>query len=254
MRILSLAPSNTEILYALGLDDHIVGVTHLCDYPEEVHKHKKIGSWTETDVDAIKQAKPDVILTSSYHPPQLNKYSGPGEVVHLEPRTIGDIISSIKTIGLICSRVNEANTLIEKIERELFSLSSGVNHAERGPVVYTEEWGDPPMISGNWVPQVVGLAGGHAVLTGPGEPSREVILDELLEADPDILLINWCGADKKTSPEDIRKRKGWDKLRAVKTNRVYAVDDQSVSRPGPRVVDGIKKVRSVLEKDRGLHS
>lgn len=254
MRILSLAPSNTEILHALGLEDHIVGVTHFCDYPEEVKKHKKIGGWTETSIDAIKQVRPDVIFTSLYHPPQLTKYSGPGEVVHLDPRTIGDIISSIKTIGLICSRVSEANALIDKIERELFALSSKVNHAERGPVVYMEDWGNPPMVSGNWVPQVISLAGGHSVLASPGEPSREVVFDELLEADPDIILINWCGADKKTSSEDVRKRKGWDKLRAVKTNRVYGIDDQSVSRPGPRVVDGIKKVRSLLEKDRGLHS
>ena len=89
MRILSLAPSNTEILYALGLDDDIVGVTHFCDFPEGVDRHQRIGGWTSTDVDAIKQTNPDVIFTSSYQPPQLKGYSGPGEVVHLEPRTIG---------------------------------------------------------------------------------------------------------------------------------------------------------------------
>ncbi|MFH1235318.1 MAG: cobalamin-binding protein [Parcubacteria group bacterium] len=254
MRILSLAPSNTEILYALGLGDRVVGVTHMCDYPDEVDKKKRVGSWTSTSLKDIRSVKPDVIFTSYYFPPELKSYNGPGEVVHLEPRTLGDILSSIRTIGAICGRKDAAEELVGALEQELFDYTQAFSFAESGPVVYAEEWGKPPMVAGNWVPQMIRLAGGHQPFIGPGEASRRINLSELQEADPDLIILHWCGAGSRTSPDDVKSRPGWDILRAVRSGRVYSIDDRAINRPGPRIVDGIHSMRDIFQKDQGLHS
>ncbi len=254
MRIISLAPSNTEILYALGMGRHIVGVTHFCDYPTQAKRKAKVGTWTASNVDAITDLNPDLIFTSYYLPPELQKYTGPGELIHLEPRTLGDIFASIISIGTLVGKTKEARKLINSLEQQLYEHSSASPLRTALPRVYAEEWGHPPMASGNWVPQIMSAAGAEEVLLHPGEPSREVTAEEVDRADPDLIILNWCGAGDRAEVTSVTKRPGWGHIQAVREGRVYVIHDSLLNRPGPRLVDGVDHIRRVLRDDgaRGL--
>ncbi|MFA6909212.1 MAG: cobalamin-binding protein [Patescibacteria group bacterium] len=252
MRIASLAPSNTEILFALGLGEHVVAVTHMCDYPVAAAQKSKIGSWTSTRVDALSEHKPDVIFSSIYYPPELESYDGPGEIVHLNPKTLGDILSSIRTIGEICGKNTEADMLIRRMERELFDLHPPSAFGKQRPSVYMEEWGKPPMASGNWVPQLVTLAGGREVLMHPGEPSREVTLAEIVRADPDMIVLHWCGKGNRVDTAEVASRPGWEQLRAVWSGNIHVIHDTYLNRPGPRIIDGIRFLQKSFHTQWGV--
>src|SRR3989344_8466791 len=113
MRLLSLAPSNTEILYALGLGDDIIGVTAYCDYPPGAKKKPKVGSWITTQPEKIKDLKPDLIFTSYFLPEILKNWEGPGEVIHVVPKTIKDIYKSIKILGKVTKRIRNSEKIIQ---------------------------------------------------------------------------------------------------------------------------------------------
>lgn len=250
MRILSLAPANTEILYALGLGRHIVGVTNLCDFPVAAKKKEKIGTWTSTTPDDIRALRPDLIFTSYYLPPELREYEGPGELIHLAPRTLGDVLASIIEIGRLTGTVDVARNLTRSMEEQFDVIQKRTDHSAQRPRIYAEEWGNPPMVSGNWVPQLIGIAGGREVISGPGEQSRSVTLDEVAEADPDMIIVHWCGAGPSSRVDAVTKRPGWNTLRAVREARVFAIHDSMLNRPGPRLVDGVRKMHEVVVRRR----
>lgn len=256
MRIVSLAPSNTEILYALGMGRSIVGVTHFCDFPAGAQRKAKVGTWTSSHVDALQALKPDLILTSYYLPPELRAYDGPGELIHLEPRTVGGIFASIRQIGTLVGKHTAAVKLVDKLERELYTHMTAHTSRRGLPRVYAEEWGHPPMASGNWVPELISAAGGHAILMHPGEPSREVTADELSREDPDMIIMHWCGSGDRARVEDLTSRPGWSDLRAVRTGHVRIIHDSLLNRPGPRIVEGVLHLRRAIDASRakGLHT
>ncbi len=254
MRIVSLSPAHTEILYALGLGNRLVGITHSCDYPREAKFKRRVGNWNTHQVDALRLLKPDLILSAHAFPPYLVGYEGPGEIVHFEPRTLGDILSSIRAIGRLCGKKREAEKLAAAMEKKLFLIGKRTPHGNKRLRVYTEEWGYPPTAAGLWLPQLVSIAGGEAILMHPGEQGREVLLSELERADPDVIIIHWHGAGKQNRVSDIAKRPGWKHLRAVRQKRVHTVHDSLLNRPGPRIVEGTKSLHNILRKSRALRS
>lgn len=246
MRIVSLAPSNTEILFALGVGEQVVAVTKFCDWPKEATDKIRIGSWLNTDAEKLKELKPDLIFTSYWLPEPLRDWSGPGKLIHVEPKNLWDVLESIRVIGEAVSARAQAKKIIDDMEQGFEALRAA--EPARKPRVYMEEWFDPPMVAGNWVPELVAIAGGEAVMSEINQPSKIFSLAALTVADPDLVICHWCGWGERVDEERILARAGWEQVRAVHGGYVYFVNDSVINRPGPRLVEGAKAIQSALQE------
>ncbi|OGY79259.1 MAG: hypothetical protein A3B74_00180 [Candidatus Kerfeldbacteria bacterium RIFCSPHIGHO2_02_FULL_42_14] len=246
LRVVSLAPSNTEILYALGCQDNIIAVTKLCDYPEAARQKSHIGTWTETDCDALMKVAPDIILTSYYLPEALRQYTGPGEIYHLHPKTLGDVFESIVEIGSLFGKEQQAQSLVANMKQRFASLAECSAGHNRRFSVYAEEWGNPPMIAGNWVPEILKIAGGVTGLREAGQVSCKLDESQLFLYNPEVILIHWCGRAMRSDVAEVQSRPNWRHLRAVRAGHVFRIDDSLLNRPGPRLVEGAQAVHDVL--------
>lgn len=242
MRIVSLAPSNTEILYALGAEDDVVAVTQLCLHPKEALQKVRIGSWTKTRPEEIAGLSPDLILTSIYLPPELRDYDGPGSLLHVDPKDLEGVFDSIITIGKAVGRERQAGDLFAALQQDFPSQKP---RTER-PRVYSEEWPSPPMVSGNWVPDLLRLAD-SIPLGVAGQPSRTVSFEEVETFDPDIILLHWCGYGNRDVRRLFMERPGsWKNLRAAREGRVVVIEDSLLNTPGPRLTEGFRHISSLL--------
>lgn len=249
MRIVSLAPSNTEILFALGAGDCVVGATVFCDYPQEVKTLAKVGGWTTANTQMILALKPDLVITSTFLQKEASSRfkNLPFSHLHVDPKTMATVFESILQIGEVVERKKRAQRLVDKMKREMHLLQK--KNTRKQPRIYIEEWHQPPMVSGNWVPEMVTIAGGKYFPIQPGSPSRAVSEKEVQAFDPEIILLSLCGFGGRPSKEIITRRKGWENLSAVKNDRVYVVDDSFFNRPGPRLVLGIKMLSKLIAGD-----
>ncbi len=246
MRIISLAPSNTEILCALGAVDDIVAITHLCNYPFTIREKPRIGTWISTEPERLAEMKPDLIITSYFLPQPLRAWSKPEQLLHLEPKTLADVYASILSVGNAIGRKKEAKKLVSTMKKQLAEIQKKTKRKKKVKI-YMEEWHKPPFISGNWVPELVAIVGGKENLIQPGEPSRPVELSELEAFDPDVIICHWCGAGPRIDVSSVAKRPGWEKLRAVKEGNVYPINDSLLNCPGPRLVEGAEKLLTTLQ-------
>jgi iron complex transport system substrate-binding protein len=254
MRIVSLAPSNTEILYALGCEDMIVACTRFCDYPEDAKKKPRIGGWLDVNDDLVAQYKPDVVMTSTFVQDKIvERYQKKGiALFHTDPKTLGQVYESILAIGNLVGRVEKSQNIVDSMKKEFLRIGKNnlektigektkIDNGSREAKIYCEEWHKPPTVSGNWVPGVIERAGGIS-LCPEGKVSYPVALEEVSEFDPDLIIISICGMGAKASPELIAKREGWNGLRAVKEGKIFVIDDSLLNRPGPRLVDGAELI------------
>lgn len=251
MRILSLAPSNTEILYALGAGPEVVGVTAFCDEPSEVRMTPKVGGWTEVYDDLVDRFQPDLIVTSMFVPPQIRalKEQRPELFCHVEPHTLDGVYESITTIGDRIGRATEATALVRRMRSEFDAIRQATGTRRPRPVrVYIEEWSNPPMVSGNWIPEVVTYAGCQQALARVGEWSREFRLGDLIAFDPDAIVLSICGAHDRVPTQQVLNRLGWGELRAVREDRIAVIDDSLLNRPGPRLPEGARALDAVISR------
>lgn len=285
MRICSFLPSGTEILFALGLGDSVMGVTFECDYPEEARNKaivvtsklphgisqreidrlvKEFSSRRESlyrlDVEKLEEIKPDLILTQDLchvcaaAPGDLcnvlPELSSKPQVLALSPRTIADVWQDIITVGDATGRSAEARTLVASLEEKIARARSQ-SQAPR-PRVLCMEWFDPPFASGHWVPEMVAIAGGIDVLGRLGEPSYEMTWQAVAESDPDLILAMPCGyyaPQIKEQLATIEFPQEWHSLRAVRNGNVFAMEANSYfSRPGPRIADGVEVLAELFQR------
>ncbi|MEW6722220.1 MAG: cobalamin-binding protein [Candidatus Micrarchaeota archaeon] len=246
MRIVSLAPSNTEILFAIGAGAEIVGRTAYCDFPPEAKKIPKLGDWANPDPGAIKRLKPDLVLTSTVVQERLAKTldSEGLPVLHLSPRDLGGVFGSILDIGGATGRLARAEALVEGMARGLDEIKAEQDASDRRPRLYIEEWHDPPFVSGNWVPELAEIAGAEWELIRKGSLSRKVTADEVRSFDPEIIALSICGV--KLSREALARREGWGGISAVKNENIVVLDDSLLNRPGPRLVLGCRAIRDAV--------
>jgi iron complex transport system substrate-binding protein len=244
MKIISLAPSNTEIVFAIGAGDQVIARTAYCDYPKEALKIPKVGDWVNPDLDEIKRLNPDLILTSTVVQEKLaEKLITEGlPVTHFDPRTLNGVFDSIHQIGELVMKREGAEQLIRNMEDEFHALMNTIE--KKKPRLYIEEWHDPPFASGNWVPKLATIAGAEYGLVEEGELSKEVSFEEIKAFDPDIIVLSICGV--KSSPELVYRRKEWSDIKAVKSGNVHAFDDSLLNRPGPRLVEGAKQLKKII--------
>lgn len=276
MRIVSLLPSTTEIVAALGKEDQLVGRSHECDYPENVQelpactetKYEPDGTSYEIDqrikailqeglsVYRVKQEQlnnldPDVIITqdhcevcaaslSDVKEAVKSALGDNVEVISVSPSDLSSVVNSIRTIAKAINAEEAAEKLMESMKSRLKEMQDSVIKLRR-PNVLCVEWLDPLMSAGNWIPELVQIAGGNPLAASAGEHSPYLEWTEIQRLDPDIITICPCGyAIDQTMSEisAVTSLDGWDNLQAVRNKQVFVMDgDQYFNRPGPRLVD-----------------
>ncbi len=254
MRIASLSPAVTEILFALQQQKNIVCTDKFSDFPEAASALPKLPEHQRIDPEALKTFTPDIVFTSTLVQARLaEELKKQGfTVIHQDPRSIGDLYETIRAIGMLLDCSPRAHALIETLQQGFNDTKRKSGLLPRKPRIYVEEWHNPPMVSGNWVPEIVRLAGGIpfgaesgkrvAGSDGRNPPSREVSLDEVRAFDPDLIVLSICGAGSVANKELLTKRAGWAELRAVKENHLFVIDDSLLNRPGPRLVEGARRL------------
>jgi iron complex transport system substrate-binding protein len=289
LKICSLLPSSTEILYALGLDDQVVGVTHECDYPpqamskpqvtESLIDHQRLtsieidhhvssnigrhGSIYRLKEDLLDQLKPDLIITQelcdvcavSYKDVQraARVLDGRTRVVSLEPNTLDEVLDTILLVGELTGRQETAEAKVQEL-RERFARVRGLVRGASRPRVYAMEWLNPPFSGGHWVPEMVEIAGGQEVLGKAGLKSERIAPERILEAQPEIVVLMPCGFSLERTVQEYYRNdffEGWEELPAVRNGQVYAVDGSSYfNRSGPRLVDGVEMLAAIFHPGR----
>ncbi|RZP21749.1 cobalamin-binding protein [bacterium] len=287
-RVLSLLSSTTEIIYALGCGDRLVGRSHECDYPEEVSelpictipKFNVDGTSREVDDEVkslvqsalsiyyineklLKELKPDIIFTQSQCEvcavsvsdveKALNNITGlSSRVISVEPNSVEDIFNDILTIAEILNVRKKGKELVELIKAKIDSTEKIV-YQKSSPSVATIEWIDPLMAAGNWVPQLIRVAGGKNLFGEAGKHSPWMKYNDLVEQDPEIIIVMPCGYDiKKTLIEikTLESKKGWGSLKAVRNRNVYITDgNQFFNRPGPRIIESLEILLEIIHSD-----
>ncbi len=244
-RIVSLAPSNTEILFALGAGDKLVAKTTQCDFPEKVKKLPSVSVHVK-DMTFLDSLKPDLVLASG-NVPILDKECRKRSITlhNVNPQSLQGIYDSIWSIAKLVEKENKADDVVYNTEKKLENIQS---HApQERKKIYCEEWHSPPTVSANWIPQMIECAGGTS-LAQPDNPSYEIALKEVQDFDPDIIVLHWHGFGDASKPELVKKRKGWAALRAVTDGKVHCVHDTLLNRPGPRIWMGAQKLQELLKK------
>ncbi len=288
MRIVSLLPSATEILCALGLDDQLVGVTHECDFPAFVARLPKVtrtlipteASSAEIDglvreklkadralysldMPVLESLRPDLIVTQALcdvcavaeDEVRAAACSLPGSprVVNLEPQTLSDVLESITQVAQAAGVESRGDEVVQGLQDRVARVAARTAGLSHLPRVIVLEWLDPPFSCGHWNPELVRLAGGIEVLGQEGRPSRTLRWDEVLSAQPEIVLIACCGFGVDRTMQDVPALwsiPGWRALPAVRSSHVYVVDgSQYFSRPGPRLVDSLEILAHALHPD-----
>lgn len=249
-RIISLAPSNTEILYALGLGEKIVGVSAYCDYPEEALEVEKIGDFMGINFEKIMELEPDLIV--SYGLPEddaMRIYNDAGiPVVSFMPESIDEVIVAIKQIAIATDTVEAGNDLVKNMEEHRDEIVAKVQDAEPVKVFY-EIWHDPLMAAGtgSFIDGLINLANGINVASDAEGEYPNYDVEQLIENDPEVYLTAMDAPDKTV--ESISARPGYENITAVKNGNVYILDGNILSRPGPRIIEGLEIIARALHPE-----
>jgi iron complex transport system substrate-binding protein len=287
VRVASLLPSATEMVHFTGAGENLVGVTHECDYPSGVQNLPKLtsskihnsmtsaeidaaigkyltdtGSIYALDVDLLAELSPDLILTQglcdvcavsmNLVEEAASALPRRPEILSLNPASLEDVLEDAARIGEALGRGKETKEKIAALRERLARVEEAVAGLPR-PRVGCIEWLDPPFSAGHWVPEMVRLAGGEELYSGPGEPSVRLSWDEVFGATPEVLVLMPCGFGVERTIREARalpEVPGWDELPAVKNGRVWAVDANSYfSRPAPRLVEGVEILTPILHPE-----
>ena len=251
-QIVSISPAETEALFALGLDDQVVGVSDFDDYPEAVTTKPKMGGLYNPNEEAIIAAQPDLVLTGiSMSAEATEKLRALGiTIFKTDPKSVDDVIANIELYGQITDHQAEAKSVTDKMKEERDAVTEAVKSLtpEQKKKVYIEFSIGWTVGSGEFMDELITLAGGVNVagdMVGWNEISEEKIIMD----NPDVILYSKNVVEENTQrtlDEIIKARSGWDQITAVKNDAIHALDDNLVSRPGPRVTEGLKQIANMI--------
>jgi len=285
-RIISLLPSATEIVCALGLEENLVGRSHECDYPESI-KHLPVCSEANfpdgmssmaIDVkvkeiladalsvytvkrEVIKHLSPDVVITQAQCEvcavslkdveEALESYLDKmAVIVSLQPDSLYDIFNDIITVAKALGVADKGKVYVEDLQERVDIIRHKLKFIDNKPTVACIEWLEPMMVSGNWIPELVSIAGGTSILATAGKHSPYIQWTDIQNADPDIIIVMPCGFPIERTMREIDillQQPGFADLKAVKNNRVYIADgNQYFNRPGPRIVDSVEILAEII--------
>lgn len=283
MRIVSLLPSATEILFQLGLGDDVVGVTFECDFPGEARTKRIVSTsalpenLTPAEIDAVVKARvaagedlyrldrgalseidPELVVTQdlcavcavdvSEVDDALDFLACSADVLTLDPMTLNEVVDSISTVGRATGTEEEAAAIVADLRMRLTHIAGAVEGVDRRSALVLE-WTDPAFTAGHWVPDMIEAAGGTSVLGFPGANSQGVEWSTIRESDTAVVIVSPCGYRLDGAAELAQQVIDCDRLPPA--SEVWAIDaDAVVVRPGPRVVEGVEVIASILHPDR----
>lgn len=255
-RIISLAPSNTEMLFALGAGDQVVGRDSASDYPEEALALEDIGdTFVGLNTELILSLEPDLILAAEISPPEyIIELENLGLTVYwlANPVVLEDLYTNLEIVGQLTGREEEAQTLITDLQTRVEAVESALESTSETPTVFYElDSSDPaaPWTAGfgSFIDQLIARAGGENAAGQLDTAYGQLSIENLLERDPDIILLG--DAAYGVSPESLAERPGWGALSAVQNGQVYPFDDNLASRPGPRLIDALEQLARLIHPD-----
>jgi len=287
-RIVTFLPSATELIYSLGADDKLFGVTHECNYPSGAKTKPRVissvfdpASMSSKQIDDkicqlmtdgkeiynlnrenLLNAKPDLIISQnicevcSAHTEHVkiavDILEKKPEVYTMDPHDVDEILVSIRDISKMIGKEKEGNALVDSLSKRLGFVKSKT--FEERPKVVAIEWVDPFFTSGHWIPEMIESAGGENLISTEKMPSRKMKLEEIQEVNPDIIVMMPCGFDVKRTISEynsvLAENPDWNELKAVKENNVYAVDANSYfSKPSLRTITGIEVLAKIIHPD-----
>jgi len=250
MRIVTHTCSNTEIVCALGRADWLVGVDDHSDHPPEVVRHlSRIGPDLDVDIDRIRALKPDLVITSLTvpgHEHGLEKMRAAGlPLLVTQPHNLADVADDIVRIGKAIDAGSEAQRLASRFHETL----ERPRPADSLLPVLVEWWPKPVIVPGrrSWVNEMLELAGACNPWADEDAESLQISPEQARKAAPEIIVMSWCGVDEsKYRPHVVRRREGWNAVPAVAGNRIHAVSEAWLGRPGPRLLEGIERLRALV--------
>jgi iron complex transport system substrate-binding protein len=283
MRIVSLVPSATEMLFALGVGDEVTAVTHECDHPARALELPKVTrdvigpglppaeidravreltqqgkAIYELDESALRSLQPDLIVTQAVCAVCAVSYDDvlaiadgldpPPQVLSLDPQTLGEVLGDVRTLAQATGAKDAGVDLVQDAARRIDRVRLAVRAAE--PVrVAALEWLDPVFVAGHWTPQLIEYAGGFDVLGMPGEHSEQRTWDDVRAAEPEVVVVMPCGYDADRARDEAEAYA--DELASLGARRIVAVDAAAhFSRPGPRLIEGLELLAHILHSDR----
>jgi len=282
MRIVSLVPHATELLFALGLGDEVVAVTHECDHPPQARERRRVTrdavpagmsareidtavrertlageAIYELDHAALAAARPDLIVTQALCPVCAVSFQDVAaiaqelpsrpRVIALDPSTLGETQADVRTLAAATGRRERGGQLVREAAARIDRVRLAVRSRPR-PRVLALEWLDPPYVAGHWTPQMIELAGGQDVAGRPGEPSQTASWETLAAAEPEVVVAMPCGYDAARAHAEALAYA--ETLERLKARRVVAVDASAYfSRPGPRLISGLELLGHILHPD-----
>lgn len=288
MRVCSLLPSTTEIVFALGMENSLVGVTHECDYPPQAltipqvtrtnipsglpsreidaavrSTLDSIGSLYELDLVTLERLAPDLILTQRLCDVCAISFDRVQEavqdlkcrptVINLEPHSLADILETIRTVGRFMDCEARAVALVAQLQSRIDAVKEKTRRLAVRPRVFCMEWVDPPFCGGHWMKELVEIAGGEDGLANLHRPSQRVEWSQVLDFAPEILVLTCCGFNLARVKEEARLLmtfSGAADLPALKSGRVFAVDGSAYfSRPGPRIVESLEILAHLIHPE-----
>lgn len=288
-RIVSFLPSATELLYELGEQDRIFGVTHECKYPIEAKTKPKVinsvidsDNLTSKEIDEqtchllkngkdifvldeenIKKANPDLIISQetcevcAAYTNQVNKavqiLQRKPLLYSMDPHNLEEIILSVTELGEILEKEDRACEIVQELENRIEKIKNKDNKEKIK--VLAIEWIEPFFTAGHWVPEMIEVAGGTNLISKTGEHSRRMSMDEVIKSKPDIIILMPCGFDVKRTVQEyeqtLRKNNEWNSIQAVRNNNVFAVDANSFfSKPSIRTITGIEIISKIIRTDQ----
>ena len=288
-RIVSFLPSATELLYELGVQDNLYGVTHECKYPSDATSKPQVinsvinsDKLTSKEIDTmtcqlindgkdifvlneknLKEANPDLIISQetcevcAAYTDQVNKaikILQKKPILHsIDPHNLQEIINSVIELGKILGKETRAKEIIDSLEKRIQNVKKLQNN--KRPRVLAIEWIEPFFTAGHWVPEMIQIAGGINMISKIGEHSRRLDFKEVAESDPEIIIMMPCGFDTKRTISEynniLKENKKWNSLKAVKNNQIFAVDANSFfSKPSIRTIEGLEILAKIIQPDK----
>jgi len=236
-RIISLAPSNTEILFALGLGDEVAAVTMYCDYPPEALDKEKVGDYYGPDIEKIVALQPDLVLATDFHRfdliPALEQQGF--AVFAVAPQTLDDVLESIERIGDITEREAEASQLVNEMTSKIETVEEQTRELGQKPSVLYMTWHDPMWTIGRdtWIDDLINIAGGANIFSQNFEGGAMVQIEWVILQNPEVIITSEWSYDWALSATELAS------TNASQTGRIHTFDDDLAQRPGPRLVQGL---------------
>ncbi|MEW6399664.1 MAG: cobalamin-binding protein [Bacillota bacterium] len=254
-RIISLAPSCTETVFALGLGSKVVGVDKFSNYPPEAQALEKVGGFSDPSVEKIAALKPELILGTSMHKkvlPQLEALGIP--VVLLDPKDVDGVLADIQTVGRLTGATEAAGKLASDVRNRITRVKDKIDASVPGdqrPWVYYEVYSEPIMTVGphTLIHQLIELAGGRNIAYDAQTDYPEFSSEAIIQRNPAVIIFPSFHGSASLTVDKLKARPGWAAIAAVKNGRVHAIDADIISRPGPRIADAVEELARIIHPD-----